>query len=102
VSTEIYLHLPACKSAAPWSCLPEGKPIPSELRREEGQLRKEVELEDDNTAVPRSHIDDEYAHAGEADPKVLVTTSRDPSSRLIQFAKVRCRLEVGGVRRLCV
>jgi U3 small nucleolar ribonucleoprotein protein IMP4 len=67
----------------------EGKPIPSELRREEGQLRKEVELEDDNTAVPRSHIDDEYAHAGEADPKVLVTTSRDPSSRLIQFAKVR-------------
>jgi hypothetical protein len=66
----------------------EGKPIPNELRREEGQLRKEVELEDDNTAVPRSHIDDEYAHAGEADPKVLVTTSRDPSSRLIQFAKV--------------
>ena len=66
----------------------EGKPIPSELRREEAQLRKEVELEDDNTAVPRSHIDDEYAHAGETDPKVLVTTSRDPSSRLIQFAKV--------------
>ena len=29
-----------------------------------------------------------YAHAGEADPKVLLTTSRDPSSRLVQFAKV--------------
>lgn len=29
----------------------EGKPIPTELRKEEGKLRKEVELEDDNTAV---------------------------------------------------
>mmetsp|Transcript_18686 Transcript_18686/g.40175 ORF Transcript_18686/g.40175 Transcript_18686/m.40175 type:complete len:297 (+) Transcript_18686:130-1020(+) len=67
--------------------LEEGKPIPTELRKDEAQLRKEIELEDDNTAVPRTHIDDEYAHAGEADPKVLVTTSRDPSSRLTQFAK---------------
>lgn len=47
-----------------------------------------MELEDDNTAVPRTHIDDEYAKAGEADPKVLLTTSRDPSSRLVSFAKV--------------
>ncbi len=39
--------------------------------------------------VPRSHVDDEYAHAGEVDPKVLITTSRNPSSRLVQFAKVR-------------
>lgn len=67
--------------------LDEGRPLPTELRREEAQLRREVELEDDNTAVPRSHVDDEYANAGQADPKVLVTTSRDPSSRLIQFAK---------------
>lgn len=65
----------------------EGKPIPSELRREEAELRHQVELEDDNTAVPRTHIDDEYAHAGERDPKILITTSRDPSSRLVQFAK---------------
>lgn len=69
--------------------LDEGKPIPSHLGREEAQLRREVELEDDNTAVPRNHVDDEYAHAGEVDPKVLLTTSRDPSSRLTQFAKVR-------------
>lgn len=34
-------------------------------------------------------LDDEYGRAGEADPRVLVTTSRDPSSRLSQFAKVR-------------
>ncbi len=37
--------------------------------------------------MPRTHIDDEYAHAGERDPKILITTSRDPSSRLVQFAK---------------
>lgn len=65
----------------------EGKPIPTELRKEEAQLRHEVDLEDDNTAVPRSHIDDEYAHAGQRQPKVLITTSRDPSSRLVQFTK---------------
>lgn len=65
----------------------EGKPIPTELRRDEQALRREIALEDDNTAVPRTHIDDEYAHAGERDPKILVTTSRDPSSRLTQFAK---------------
>ena len=70
----------------PFSCT-EGKPIPKELRREEAELRSEVELEDENTAVPRSHIDDEYANASEREPKVLITTSRDPSSRLIQFAK---------------
>ncbi|KIY95299.1 U3 small nucleolar ribonucleoprotein IMP4, partial [Monoraphidium neglectum] len=49
--------------------LEEGKPMPTELRREEAQLRREVELEDDNTAVVRDHVDDEYAHAGERDPK---------------------------------
>lgn len=65
----------------------EGKPIPTELKADSARLKRQVELEDDNTAVPRTHIDDEYAHAGEVDPKVLVTTSRDPSSRLTQFAK---------------
>lgn len=36
-----------------------------------------------------SHVDDEYKWAGVEDPKVMVTTSRDPSSRLKMFAKVR-------------
>lgn len=67
--------------------LEEGKSFANELKKDETKLRKEIELEDDNTAVPRTSIDDEYAHAGEHDPKVLVTTSRDPSSRLVQFAK---------------
>lgn len=33
-------------------------------------------------------MDDEYKWAGVEDPKVMITTSRDPSSRLKMFAKV--------------
>lgn len=61
--------------------------IPSELRNEESNLRREIELEDENTALPISHIDDEYASAGVKDPSILITTSRKPSSRLMQFIK---------------
>jgi U3 small nucleolar ribonucleoprotein protein IMP4 len=67
--------------------LQEGKPIPTELRNVEAKLRQEIDLEDQNTAVPRSHIDDEYANATEADPKILLTTSRNPSAPLIRFTK---------------
>lgn len=67
--------------------LEEGKPIPTELRNEEAALRREIDLEDDNTAVPRTHIDDEYANATERDPKILLTTSRNPSAPLSQFVK---------------
>ena len=38
-----------------------------------------------------SHIDDEYQMAGVDDPRILITTSRNPSARLKQFAKVRYR-----------
>ncbi|KAK7855401.1 brix domain-containing protein [Quercus suber] len=38
--------------------------------------------------VPRTHIDDEYANASERDPKILITTSRNPSAPLTQFVKV--------------
>lgn len=70
------------------AALADGKPIPTELRAEEGELRREIALEDDRTgAAPTSHVDDEYAHAGEREPKILLTTSRDPSSKLAQFAK---------------
>lgn len=67
--------------------LEEGKPIPTELRNEEAKLRQEIDLEDENTAVPRSHIDDEYAKASERDPKIMLTTSRNPSAPLTQFVK---------------
>ncbi|KAL8156699.1 uncharacterized protein LOC141669728 [Apium graveolens] len=67
--------------------LEEGKPIPTELRNEEAALRQEIDHEDQNTAVPRSAIDDEYASANEKDPKILLTTSRNPSAPLTQFVK---------------
>ncbi|WOK93153.1 U3 small nucleolar ribonucleoprotein IMP4 [Canna indica] len=67
--------------------LEEGKPIPTELRNEEAALRQEIDLEDENTAIPRTHIDDEYATALEKDPKILLTTSRNPSQPLTQFVK---------------
>eukprot|EP00252_Welwitschia_mirabilis_P013234 TRINITY_DN29175_c0_g1_i1.p1 TRINITY_DN29175_c0_g1~~TRINITY_DN29175_c0_g1_i1.p1 ORF type:complete len:294 (-),score=36.16 TRINITY_DN29175_c0_g1_i1:164-1045(-) len=67
--------------------LEEGKPIPTELRNEAEALRNEIDFEDEQTAELKTHIDDEYANAYEKDPKILLTTSRDPSSRLIQFVK---------------
>mmetsp|Transcript_816 Transcript_816/g.1308 ORF Transcript_816/g.1308 Transcript_816/m.1308 type:complete len:295 (-) Transcript_816:1461-2345(-) len=74
------------KKRAIKEALAEGKPIPTELRKEE-KLRKELEADDEFTLKPKTHIDDEYANAGVRDPKVCVTTSGDPSSRLKQFAK---------------
>lgn len=59
----------------------------------------QVELEDDETSKQRSSMDDEYARAGVRDPKVCVTTSRDPSSRLKQFAK-EMKLVVPNAQRI--
>ncbi|CAN1143742.1 U3 small nucleolar ribonucleoprotein protein IMP4 [Linum perenne] len=67
--------------------LAAGKAIPTELRNVEAQLRSEIDLEDEKTAVPRSYIDDEYVNASVNDPKILLTTSRDPSQPLVQFVK---------------
>jgi len=66
--------------------LDEGKPIPTELRKDESELRKLVAYDDKNAAVT-DHMDDEYRWAGVEDPKLMVTTSHNPSSRLKQFAK---------------
>lgn len=63
------------------------------------KLHHQVELEDDETAKQRSSIDDEYAQSGVRDPKVCVTTSRDPSSRLKQFAK-EMKLVVPNAQRI--
>lgn len=38
-------------------------------------------------------IDDEYRWAGCEDPSIVVTTSRDPSSRLKMFAKVCLKIK---------
>jgi hypothetical protein len=56
------LAAPAHRYVLAFSCLgcgnvhrcAEGKPIPTELRKDEADLRREIDLEDDNTAVPRT------------------------------------------------
>lgn len=67
--------------------LASGKPLPPELRGPEAQaLAKDLTL-DAAQAEPMTSIDDEYSRAGQYDPRILITTSRSPSSRLSQFAK---------------
>lgn len=67
--------------------LQQGLPIPSTLRHIEGELRKEIQAEDEGHSQFRPVMDDEYARAGMADPKVLITTAHDPTQKLLQFAK---------------
>mmetsp|Transcript_38087 Transcript_38087/g.92647 ORF Transcript_38087/g.92647 Transcript_38087/m.92647 type:complete len:297 (-) Transcript_38087:487-1377(-) len=67
--------------------LASGKPLPTEVRASYDKLRPEVDAEDDVTKEQKTHIDNEYGDAGLLEPRVCVTTSRDPSSRLKQFAK---------------
>lgn len=69
------------------SALATGKKLPTELRASYDKLSSEIQQEDAKTGEQRSHVDDEYGDAGLEDPRVCVTTSRDPSSRLKQFAK---------------
>ncbi|CAE7613672.1 imp4 [Symbiodinium natans] len=75
------------------------KPIPTELRGEDRKLRKVLDLADERTKEQRKAMDDEYAYLGVKDPKVLVTTSRDPSSRLSQFLK-ELRMLFPGAQRM--
>lgn len=56
------------------------KEIPTELRNEARELKHEIDL-DVNDINETPSIDDEYANIGQREPKVCVSTSRDPSSR---------------------
>ena len=63
----------------------ENKEIPSDLKKESDILLKEIEYEDINTSLPQNILDNEYYDNNFNSPKILVTTSRNPSQRLIQF-----------------
>ncbi|KAF8251233.1 Brix-domain-containing protein [Wilcoxina mikolae CBS 423.85] len=71
------------------AALASGKPLPKEIA-DNVSLRKDFKYDE---SVPEAgedgaFIDDEYdALSGIVDPKILITTSRDPSTRLMQFAK---------------
>ncbi|KAL1419300.1 hypothetical protein MTO96_005384 [Rhipicephalus appendiculatus] len=67
--------------------LEENRPIPYELREEALNLQRALDWDDPGGEGVVSHEDDEYRWAGVRDPKIVVTTSRDPSSKLKQFAK---------------
>ncbi|KAF8665813.1 hypothetical protein AX16_000256 [Volvariella volvacea WC 439] len=66
--------------------LATGKALPTELRKDATALGKDLVF-DEAQADPTTHIDNEYARAGIQDPKIIITTSRDPSSKLLQFTK---------------
>ncbi|KAJ1965905.1 snoRNA-binding rRNA-processing protein imp4 [Dispira parvispora] len=67
--------------------LAENKELPTELQKEGEALAKQLAFDEAETAAPTSHVDDEYARAGVKDPKILITTSHEPSTRLKQFTK---------------
>mmetsp|Transcript_9396 Transcript_9396/g.24314 ORF Transcript_9396/g.24314 Transcript_9396/m.24314 type:complete len:287 (+) Transcript_9396:99-959(+) len=66
--------------------LAEDKKLPTELRKEAHELQHSLKL-DDPDAHRSNVLDDEYATAGVTDPRLLITTSHDPSSKLTQFLK---------------
>ena len=63
------------------------KELPDELR--DPSLRKDLRFDEAQLVLNEAEqLDDEYYNMGMRDPRVLITTSRDPSSRLLQFSKV--------------
>ncbi|EIW82402.1 hypothetical protein CONPUDRAFT_153282 [Coniophora puteana RWD-64-598 SS2] len=66
--------------------LASGKQLPTELKKDTKDLGRDLAF-DEAQEEPSNHIDNEYSRAGIEDPKILITTSRDPSSKLLQFAK---------------
>ncbi|XP_011141549.1 U3 small nucleolar ribonucleoprotein protein IMP4 [Harpegnathos saltator] len=79
-------------------CLDENIPIHPDLRKNALYVQRKIEWEDAGPEMAAAtgtemggavanHEDDEYRWAGVEDPKIVITTSRDPSSRLKMFLK---------------
>jgi U3 small nucleolar ribonucleoprotein protein IMP4 len=70
--------------------LATGKPLDRTIANDE-KLRRDYRFDEsrvDRTTEEELALDDEYAHlSGIIDPRILVTTSRDPSTRLQAFSK---------------
>lgn len=80
--------------------LASGKPLSSETANDK-QLRKDYDYDvaGDLNKDAALHVDDEYSElSGVVDPRILVTTSRDPSSRLKSFSKEMRLLFPTGIR----
>ncbi|TDZ53932.1 U3 small nucleolar ribonucleoprotein IMP4 [Colletotrichum trifolii] len=78
------------KRAALRASLAAGKPLDPKVAKDKA-LRKDFTYDEsrpDMSVQEEMDLDDEYsALSGLSDPRILVTTSRDPSSRLAAFAK---------------
>ncbi|KAF1734387.1 U3 small nucleolar ribonucleoprotein IMP4 [Beauveria bassiana] len=77
------------KRAKMRSSLASGKPLEPTIANDKS-LRKDYQYDEsvDTTTAEQLDLDDEYAQlSGIVDPRILVTTSRDPSARLGAFAK---------------
>lgn len=65
----------------------EMKPIPKKLKADAIEIHEKLDYEDGGGEDISPDLDNEYRWAGVEDPKIIITTSRDESSRLKQFAK---------------
>ena len=89
----------------------ENRLIDGDLRRDALSLQKSADWDDQGPQLAETigtesggtstlnSQDDEYRWAGVEDPKVMLTTSRDPSARLKKFAK-EFRLLIPNAQRL--
>lgn len=72
------------------SALASGKPLDPSVAKDKA-LRKDYQYDESRPELSvhdEMDLDDEYSQmSGLTDPRILVTTSRDPSSRLTAFSK---------------
>jgi U3 small nucleolar ribonucleoprotein protein IMP4 len=73
--------------------------LPSTLRKEAISIADKLDWDDEGGEGIVNHEDDEYRWAGVEDPKIMITTSRDPSTKLKQFAK-ELKLIIPNAQRL--
>lgn len=70
--------------------------VPTTLRARGAQLVLLNTLDDERTAAEGARaaaaLDDEYARSGIDDPQILMTTSHEPTHRLLRFVKELCLL----------
>ncbi|KAK0720737.1 anticodon-binding protein [Lasiosphaeris hirsuta] len=77
------------KRAALRASLASGRALDPEIANDK-ELRKDYDYDVGRDVNPDENldVDDEYSElSGVVDPRILVTTSRDPSSRLMSFSK---------------
>ena len=74
------------KKAIIQQAIENGTQLPAEIKSEFDNLQQRMEADDAATRTISQH-DNEYSLAGVEDPTVFITTSKDPSSKLKEFAK---------------